>query len=176
MLGKKFRPWGQLHWVLSKLPSRRWSILGCLGTEERSIALWEYFNRRSSAGKSTLVRVQDLPSRFANLSRQLLDARIRDLARVGQPSEGTPVIPLFASEGQIVQTIDNFINICEENVILDITSLPKRFFFPFVHRLLSSSRIKNLVVTYTSPERYHDGPLQKTTSLWSLYLFSAPKQ
>ena len=37
-----FRPWGQLHWLMDKLPGGGWSFLGTLGTEDRcSIAFTE---------------------------------------------------------------------------------------------------------------------------------------
>jgi hypothetical protein len=40
------------------------------------------------------------------------------------------------------------------NVVVDMTCLPKRFFFAIVRLLLGDSRIANLVVTYSTPETY----------------------
>ncbi|PZU26093.1 MAG: hypothetical protein DI584_12470 [Stenotrophomonas sp.] len=45
------------------------------------------------------------------------------------------------------------------SVVLDITSMPKRFFMFLVVKLLDEPLIKNLVVTYTKPESYPEGPL-----------------
>src|SRR6185312_11870658 len=40
------------------------------------------------------------------------------------------------------------------HILLDVSSFPKRFFFPFVKRLLSNQNIESLVVTYTIPQAY----------------------
>jgi hypothetical protein len=85
--------------------------------------------------------------------------QVKRLGVIGQPSLGVEQRDLFCLEQRIVDTIDNFVNVSGPNVILDITSLPKRFFFPFVDRLLSSSGILNLLITYTSPDSYYEGPL-----------------
>jgi len=41
-----------------------------------------------------------------------------------------------------------------ENVILDITSFPKRWFFPIVQYLMNDERVRNLVVVYTQGTKY----------------------
>ena len=35
-----FRPWGLLEWMIVRCPNVNWSLFGCLGTEERSLAAW----------------------------------------------------------------------------------------------------------------------------------------
>ena len=41
-----------------------------------------------------------------------------------------------------------------ENVILDVSAMPEKFFFPIIRWLLESVQIKNIVITYMLPERY----------------------
>jgi hypothetical protein len=158
MLGKTFRPWGSLNWVLSKLPILEWSFLGSVNTEDRSLAAWEALTKRICKS-SLFIEVEDLPSRFSRQVQSLRVSQRNRLSKIGMPSLGVTSLDLFCLEQDIVSTIDNFLNACHPNVILDITSLPKRFFFPFVHRILLSGRIDNFLVTYTSPESYFHGQL-----------------
>ena len=59
------------------------------------------------------------------------------------------------------------------HVILDISSLPKRFFFPICKLLLRSNTIRTLIVTYTAPIRYSSEPLAEDFQDWrALPLFS----
>src|SRR6185312_9754117 len=174
MLGKNFRPWGSIQWVLSKLPALEWSLLGSVNSEERSIAAWQYFKQNATLREGLLIRVDDLPSRFSRLGEAMVAERLREISQIGAPSLGMPRMPLFSSDEQIVTTVYFFDASATENIILDITSIPKRFFFPFVHRLLGSPKVRNLVVTYTSPNQYHDGPLAEDhKSLEPLPLFRA---
>ena len=54
-----------------------------------------------------------------------------------------------------------------ESVILDISSLPKRFFFPVLQILVASPHVKDLLITYTSPRSYaDDAPLYEDPEPW----------
>ena len=48
---------------------------------------------------------------------------------------------------------------CLFQIIIDISSLPKRFFFPIIRRCLQSDKVTDLLVTYTIPAKYSQGPL-----------------
>lgn len=60
---------------------------------------------------------------------------------------------LLASEDQLLDILDLF----EESItpsatiVLDITSLPKRYFCFFLKLMMNNSELKNIVVTYTEP-------------------------
>ncbi|MEK6283839.1 MAG: hypothetical protein AABN95_26075 [Acidobacteriota bacterium] len=40
------------------------------------------------------------------------------------------------------------------SIVLDITSFPKRFYFPILRTLMNSTHVRNVVVTYTSAASY----------------------
>ena len=69
----------------------------------------------------------------------------------------------------IVQTCNRFLGRATDSVVLDVTSLPKRFFFPLLRMLFRSDRdtIKNLVVTYAVPERYTKEHLAENFGDWT---------
>jgi len=54
------------------------------------------------------------------------------------------------------------------SVVLDITSFPKRFFFPILRRLAETPQVQNLVLTYTCPASYAPGdePLYEDIEPW----------
>ncbi len=52
-------------------------------------------------------------------------------------------------------------------VMLDVTSLPKRFFFPILRYLHACANVSDLVLTYTSPASYLDnGALSENATDW----------
>jgi hypothetical protein len=54
------------------------------------------------------------------------------------------------------------------SVVLDITSFPKRFFFPILRMVAASSNVKNFIITYTSPASYapDNEPLYEDIEEW----------
>lgn len=153
------RPWGSIHWIVERLPSRAWSLLGCLSPEERSLGLWEYLRVSGRQDKSLLVRIQPSSSRYAVEFGDRLKLRLDKLKHIGEPSEGVVDAGLFATDAEIVQVVDQFAASCGPHVIVDFSCLPKRFFFPFVRRLLAKAKIETLIGTYTIPEHYFPGVL-----------------
>jgi hypothetical protein len=63
---------------------------------------------------------------------------------------------LLCREQEIMDLIRQFASTCTPNVVIDISCIPKRFFFPFLTVLSETPRVRNLVVCYTCPERYGD--------------------
>ena len=148
------RPWGPATWMLDKLPSRQWSLLACMGPEERSLGIWRLINSRKCAGESAFVSIEPAGSRFHSEYQVAMTARQAELSGIGEPSLGVLKSELFASAADIVALADDFALRCAPHLILDISTFPKRFFFPFIKRLLLSSRIETLIATYTLPKSY----------------------
>lgn len=155
------RPWGQIGWTLERLPGRSWSLLGCLGPEERSLGVWNFLHTKQLSDKSLLVEIAPDASRYQSEHYQQMQLRHAELQSIGQPSEPIGKTTLFASGSEIVALADNFLQVAGKHVILDISSFPKRFFFPFVKRLLASQQIESLIATYTVPESYASGILSE---------------
>ncbi len=148
------RPWGPITWTLDKLPLREWSLLGCLGPEERSLGVWRLLRSRGTMGPSALVRIEPFGSQFHSEYQQQIALRQSELVTLGQPSGGVWETDLFATAADMVGIVDRFISQCGPNVIVDISTFPKRFFFALIKRLLLSPKIETLVATYTLPLHY----------------------
>jgi hypothetical protein len=96
-------------------------------------------------------------SRFFQKAQDRLTDRREAVKELGNVT--APPMDLFSTDEEIVDAADSFIASATPHVVLDISALPKRFFFPFLKRLLRAPSVQTIVATYTIPERYGDGDL-----------------
>lgn len=154
MLGNSFRPWGLLNWILHRTPAVSWNLLGCLAPEERCLAVVSDIHDKLSNVR--LVKVVDPPSRFSSKAESLSNANKDKFLSLGYTEDNIEQYDLLERYGNYISKFDDFIDASNGNIIIDISSFPKRFFFPYVRRCLESDNVSNLLVTYTIPERYCD--------------------
>lgn len=173
MTAQAFRPWGRLNWILDRGPTTRWSIIGCFGTEKRSLAAPMYLRGRKQTSSIYMVRVEDAPSRYdPQIDDRLAQRRSEWEAGGGTMSEVRLHRPGDAI-GQLIGDVRSFLDSAGSSVLLDITSMPKRVFFPLVKILRKEKRIANLLATYTVPASYPPVPIAADFQDWQpLPLFS----
>ena len=159
-----YRPWGLLDWALQLTTTRQWSFIGALSTEERGLAAWHWLSEMGVLLRYRLLEIVDTPSRHTLRARELLREREQKFCDAGGRIEHiTRSIELLTELHRIVafareiETASTGNGSVPGSVILDITSLPKRFFFPLLRHFEQSKSFRDLVVTYTSPERYLEG-------------------
>ena len=168
-----YRPWGLLPWVLTHLPSCSWSVLGCLGTEERCIAAWQYLSQNATVDRAYFCLVKDPNSRFQADTAACIAQRTVQFQQARGNISDVHEHALFARTGEIMKIAEGFISAGASNVLLDVTSFPKRFFFPLVKILMKSPQVRSFMVTYTMPLRYSHEPLAEDFQEWrALPLFS----
>ena len=162
-----YRPWGLLPWVMSKCPHVEWYLLGSLSTEERCLTTWHSLKSSSRLAGSYFTQVVDPPSpRYDQLRTQKLADRRSDFDSHGGLASTIHLHQLFEKTGDTIQWIEDFIAQAAPNVIVDITSFPKRFFFPIIKKMLKNDRIENLVITYTVPKAYPAEDLAENFETW----------
>lgn len=128
-------------------------MLGCISPEERSIATLQAMQ---SIGKvrAAMMVIEDPSDGFPDYSAQTslkIDAQRVLLQRCGLGYEEIQA-HLLANYDALHSSITPFED--EDTVLLDITSLPKRYFCFFLKRLLASEGCRNLVVTYAEAAHY----------------------
>jgi len=137
----------------SYLADLNFVLLGCLSYEERCLFVPTELSS-NHAGSVHLVEVRDPSDAFPDYSAEA--KRKIDLNRHTLDSKGiggTCVrMDLLSTEDQLLDVIKE----CKPSkgvntIVVDITSLPKRFFCLFVKRLVNSSNFANVLVTYTEP-------------------------
>jgi hypothetical protein len=162
-----YRPWGLLDWALDLSHERQWSFVGTLGTEERSLAAWKWLRQLNRERSSTLLEIRDQISRYTNQTNQLLAERLDEFREAGGNTANIKRSSLAAPLHEIDALCEQ-LEVQGHPVLLDITSLPKRFFFPMLRALSRSPEIPDLVVAYTSPEAYEENePLSENLGPWT---------
>ena len=150
-----FRPWGLLPWVSSKISTADWEVLGCLSSEERSIGIAQSCEESKLTPKYKFIEITNPASNHevkAQLKRN--DYRSRLINNFSVSSGDFVSMELMESSQDLGPWIDDFIQNSSKNIILDISTFPKRFFFQIIKKLVNSTKIKNLQVTYTVPQEY----------------------
>lgn len=161
----KYRPWGPLHWALPLSSPKQWKFVGAIGTEERSLCSWTELRRLGVLSGELFAQILDVDSdKYRDSASAALEARRSEFARGGGSSEDIRTIELMTESYKISAIARE----CEfQSVILDISSLPKRYFFPILQFLVKSTAVQNLIITYTSPESYvDDAPLYEDIEDW----------
>lgn len=167
------RPWGPLPWLMSKLGDRSWSMLGVCGTEERcASALALVGPERREACR--FLRIRD-PEPGDNLAYgERLDAREAELKARAGGAAAICEVDLLADIDAIREQVSTFLDASGPNVLLDITSMPKWWFFPALRFLLAEPcRVDTLLVTYGSAASYAPHLASNTRALEALPTFEA---
>lgn len=158
------RPFGELHWALDLSSPKRWSLLGCLGPEQRSVSavLRVHELDMLNTEQCMLLRVHDVTPQNPAREQELLQLNLARLDH-GCIKPATPEFGILDGWRGWIEAFDLRRTDC---VMLDISSMPKRFFFHFLKRFLLDERVKNLLVCYTLPSRYDPGPLSGDPEEW----------
>jgi hypothetical protein len=149
-----YRPWGLLDWSLGITSQRKWLFVGALGAEGRSLAAWQWLRELGHEQDRHLVEIEPIgPSRFHARTIDRLEKQRQAFNGLnGKPSEITQV-PLL-TELHRIDAIAAKLEQQSPSIILDISCLPKRFFFPFLRSFYKCDTVRDLVLTYTLPGRY----------------------
>lgn len=168
-----YRPWGDLRWVFSNLPNNKYYFVGCVSPEERCTAAFSELYGKITA--QSFVEVIDPDPDYAVETRLKRQHSLSELEKSGLSITGdVSKIDLLAREEEICQWIESFVG--RESLVLDISSLPKRFFFPAVRLLLKQDSIRDLIITYTLPNAYHDGCIADRPEPWRALPLFGPEE
>lgn len=165
MLSSCFRPWGQLNWILNKLSLDKYFHLGCISTEDRCLKSFEILNNQNLIFKSLMVEIQDPPSEADRLINKKILLNKKLLFSYSN-SVNTIKMDLLCDDFEIFDLSREIINIKYPNLIFDITSFPKRYFFPIIKSLTKDTSFENIIITYTQPIEYSRNDLSDDPEPW----------
>ncbi len=167
-----YRPWGKLDWLLPKISNVSWNLIGCLGTEDRSLEV--YRRLVSKLGTTKLFSIRDEDFKYSDSTKSILEDRFNEVCNLAgrDASDIVEDHELLETHDEILCPVEEYIS-GKQDVILDVSSMPKRFFFPILKILFTSVNIKTLIFTYTVPESSKTGKLSENFTHWThLPLFS----
>jgi hypothetical protein len=164
----RYRPWGSIDWALSLSSQKQWRFVGVIGTEERSLCSWEYMKRLGVVESEQFTEIQDVDSdKYRERTRLALETRRDQFKHLGGNVTLVERRELMA-ELFLINAFAHRAESAGTSIVLDITSFPKRFFFPILRYLARSPNVRNLLLTYTSPASYapDDEPLYEDIEQW----------
>ncbi len=168
MIRRGFRPWGQLHALLNNTLLTDWAFIGCASMEERSTAVVRDYRARLSTEDRLCFQIRDYPSRHQAAADLATQAHRQVFEACGFGNRHILEFQIDEKAGVLNQSIDEFIGKCRSgNLILDITSLPKRYFFLILKKVLKSPQFINILVTCGDPETYSEGKLAEGHLAWA---------
>lgn len=160
-----YRPWGQLEWALALSPPRRWRFFGCVAPEERSLSALISLHRMNALESIEMLRIIDTdrpdPAEEEAMIRKRL-THCADMECPVQPAETALEAPLQNAVWRRKFSFPEDSSFC-----LDISSLPKRFFFQAIKAALGSPNVRDFIILYTKPERYSEGSLSSNPKDWA---------
>ncbi len=177
--GNIFRPWGLYNNVFQSAPKSEWGFLGSISSEERSTAFYTQFIKENKCHKSIFFQLNQERSRYSTQANSATATNYQSLIRQGVAPECFVQHDLNAPFNEYANFIDELIFVTgNSNLVIDITSMPKRLFFYSLRQALSTkSKLANVVVTYTEPEGYGKDALAENQRRWApLPGFSGPKK
>lgn len=166
MFGSPFMPWGLMSWVLCRLQPKTWSFLGCISTEERSLGATYHCLKYGKSFDYHFIEVVDIDSEHKTSAETKRVTNKSELTKILGHLNNVESMELLQSPTILKKYVQDFINNCNGNVILDVSTFPKRYFFPIVKMLVLTDRIKNLLITYTRPEKYYEKQLAEEPLPW----------
>jgi hypothetical protein len=167
MINGPFRPWGTVAWLLPKLGADPWHIVGALATEDRCLSAIRHGGVSFTLAPSLLYAVEDPDSQFANLCAARRAERRAQHAQLRGAQDAVEEIRLLCQTREVRGALDAFVPETNGRIVLDISALPKRFFFPILRWLVESPHVRDLVITYMSPMTYHSGELAFEPGDWA---------
>lgn len=153
-------PWGPLQWLLGALPARSWILLGAVNSESRSLAAFSELSRLGSLAGSRMLVVEppaSHPMRDAMLSNRI--QAVDSYFSRGGGEVGVSSVELLGSVGLIQDFVKEVLDSGATSIVVDISCLPKRIFFPLLKFLLRDERPRDVLAVYASGASYARGPL-----------------
>src|SRR5438309_8120809 len=122
MIGSNFRPWGQLDWLLSKLPNVKWDLLACLSYEDRYDATMLNLKQKDLLNRSLFLKILDPPSKD---TQKIIDKLVVNQSKLNALDNLVHEIEehqLLEPYSKIVESLNNFLKSSSGNVVLDIST------------------------------------------------------
>jgi hypothetical protein len=156
----KLKPWGPIEWLLPRTNISKWHVVTSSSFEDRCTALIEWMaTTRNPVNSSALLRITNPPSDPWTIAKPFVEKNFDLLQKhLSGPSHHVINANLLGPLGSQIR-IESLNPDGFESVLLDITTIPKRFFLFALKQLANSPIVKNLVVTYTSAKEYPESAL-----------------
>lgn len=160
-----YRPWGELEWALGLSGPRRWRVFGCVAPEERSISAVIALHRMGLLESVEMLRILDTNPADAEVEDKSIRDSIATCATAGLTVSPTEIALEAPLQNQAWKKRFEFPE--DTSFCLDISSLPKRFFFQAIKAALAAPYVRDFLILYSKPRSYAKGPLSGNPGDWA---------
>jgi|GEM_PF-842101 len=162
------RPSGPIRWIFDKLKSSEpWTVIGSLSPEDRCLAAAREVLGLSADSKATLLKLAPFAARGdAEVKARLTKKEAEAVRSFGERITIRPEQPLHASDHEVLVDVQAVVDQLHGKVIVDISTMPKRWFIPLVRELVERPEIHTLVATNSKPQKYSDDRLATDADSW----------
>lgn len=162
------RPSGPIRWIFDKLKSSEpWTVIGSLSPEDRCLAAAQEVLGLSADSSATLLKLAPFAARGdAEVKARLAKSEADAFRSFGDRITIRPECPLHALDHEVLEDIQNLVDQLHGQVIVDISTMPKRWFIPLIRELVERPEIHTLLATNSKPQRYSDKELATDADSW----------
>ena len=157
------RPWGKPLWLLQMEPMKvkGWFLIGAITSQERCLSMVRNQVKTFDLAHAAFLEIVDEVSVFSEQTTALrAKNRTSFQKEVKEDVRELHTFGLLEPIRRLQRLVDQWVvGEHKKNVILDVTCLPERFFFPMLRWLLASIEVENLIVTCMSPAKYTEKEL-----------------
>ena len=171
MINGKLRPWGKPQWLfqMESIKAKNWFLIGAISTQIRCLSMVRNQVNTFNLSHSAFLEIIDGASDFSDQTATLREAnRASFQAEVRADLRELHTYGLLEPLRRLQKLVSHWLaGEHRRNIILDVTCLPERFFFPMLRWLLDSEEVENLIVTCMSPARYTEEDLAYNPQDWA---------
>jgi hypothetical protein len=141
-------PWGTIDRIAIRFLTAEYLLISAVSFEDRCCHVPLLLGLDAKA--IALLQIDDPDDAFPNYSDEIKDRTDKNKSKLEK--RGIKSVPqickLLDPEERMLQILEKYRS-AATTVVLDITSLPKRFFCFILKRLLLMDEFRNVIVTYT---------------------------
>jgi hypothetical protein len=146
---------------MESLKANSWFLIGAISTQERCLSMVRNQTTTFNLAHAAFLEIVDEASDFSDQTTAMREAnRARFQKEVAEDLRELHTYGLLEPLKRLNRLVDQWvIGEHRRNIILDVTCLPERFFFPLLRWFLNSAAVENLIITCMAPARYTDQEL-----------------
>lgn len=158
MINGAMRPWGKPQWLLQmkSVKEEEWLLIGAISSQERCLSMVRNQTRSFKLAHAAFLEIIEEASDFSDRTTALREVNRTNFQKeVKEDARELHIYGLLEPLRRLQRLVDQWVvSGNRKNVVLDVTCLPERFFFPMLRWLLDSPVVENLIVTCMSPAKY----------------------
>lgn len=156
--------YGTLEASLPLLKAQQWSLLGSVSTEDRCIGAALDLKGQKRLAHASMIQVRDIREGDRHTALRAKHAR-----RFKKEIPGGKVFPLHSIALALKDMRRLYLEVTEgfsQSIALDISTMPKAYFFPILKWTLEDNRFTDVLVLYTKALRYTSDMLASDVGAW----------